>query len=107
MSLFRKNLNEACSLKTREYTARGIPFVLAYQDTDLQHVDKKYRFYLPMANNDSMIEMDKIINFAKHMSTFGNGESISDYMRAYALRHMDWSVKVRKYLEFVEKISVI
>ena len=105
MSLFRKNLNEACSLKTREYTARGIPFVLAYQDTDLQHVDKKHRFYLPMANNDSMIEMDQIINFAKHMSTFSNGESISDYMRAYALRHMDWSAKVKQYIEFVEELG--
>ncbi|MBC2694672.1 MAG: glycosyltransferase family 4 protein [Desulfobacteraceae bacterium] len=105
LAFFRIDLNEACSLKTREYTARGIPFVLAYQDTDLQHVDKKYRFYLPMANNDSMIEMDQIINFAKHMSIFGNGESISDYMRAYALRHMDWSVKLKQYIEFVEELG--
>lgn len=105
LAMFRVRMEEACTLKTREYTARGIPFVLGYNDSDLQHVDTSYRFYLPIANNDSKVEMDNIINFAKHMSTFSESESISDYMRAYALEHMDWSVKVKQYIEFVEGLE--
>jgi len=41
LGLFRKNMQEACTLKTREYTARGIPFILAYKDPDLEGIDEK------------------------------------------------------------------
>lgn len=105
LALFRKDMNEACTLKTREYTARGIPFVLAYKDTDLRHVDENHRFYLFADNNDLPIDMDRIIDFARQMSKKSYKQSISPYMRAYALKYMDWAAKIQEYWDFVEEVS--
>jgi len=105
MALYRNEMKEACSLKTREYTARGIPFILAYRDPDLQHVEKDYKFYLSFSNDESEIQIEKIIDFASRMSEKDYNESISDYMREYALKYMDWSVKIKKYIEFLEEIK--
>jgi len=106
MALYKKGMNEACSLKTREYTARGIPFILAYKDPDLQHVEKNYKFYLSFTNDESEIQIEKVIDFASKMSEKGYKESISDYMREYAFKYMDWSVKIKKYIEFLDGIEV-
>jgi len=35
LALSAKNMKEACTLKSREYIVRGIPFVYAYKDPDL------------------------------------------------------------------------
>jgi glycosyltransferase involved in cell wall biosynthesis len=105
MALYRNEMHEACSLKTREYTARGIPFILAYKDPDLQYVEKDHKFYLPFTNDESEIQIEKIIDFAGRMSEKDYNESISDYMREYALKYMDWTVKIKKYIEFLEEIE--
>ena len=105
MALYRNEMNEACSLKTREYTARGIPFILAYKDPDLQHVEKDNKFYLSFANDESKIQIEKIIDFASKISEKDYKESISDYMREYAFKYMDWTVKIKKYIEFLEEIK--
>ena len=105
MALFRKDMEEACSLKTREYVARGIPFILAYNDSDLQYLDKENFFYLQFPNNDSSIPIDRIIDFVGKMSNGDHYKTISECMRSYAFQHLDWSNKMKKYLEFVEGLS--
>lgn len=35
MALYRKNMDEACPLKVREYLAAGLPVLAAYRDTDI------------------------------------------------------------------------
>jgi len=102
LSLYDKNMKEACSLKTREYTARGLPFVIAYTDPDLQQVDKNNRFFIEFENDQSMIDMELIVQFADQVS---KNKEISTYMRHYALKHMDWSAKMVKYSEFIEKVA--
>jgi hypothetical protein len=102
LSLYNKNMKEACPLKTREYTARGLPFVIAYMDPDLQQVDNNNRFFIEFENDQSMIDMELIVQFADQVS---KNKEISTYMRNYALKHMDWSAKMVKYSEFMEKIT--
>ena len=102
LSLYNKNMKEACSLKTREYTARGLPFFIAYMDPDLQQVDKNNRFFIEFENDQSMIDMELIVQFADQVS---KNKEISTYMRYYAQKHMDWSAKMVKYSEFIEKVA--
>jgi hypothetical protein len=103
MTEYRINLNEACPLKTRDYTSRGMPFILAYLDPDLLAVDEQMRFYLEFKNDDSLLDIDEVIDFAADMAQ--RQEEVSTYMRQYALAHMDWRIKLQEYLEFVEQIS--
>jgi len=102
LGLYHNKMKEACPLKTREYTARGLPFVIAYIDPDLQQVDNKNRFFIEFENDQSMIDMELIVQFADQVS---KNKEISTYMRYYALKHMDWSAKMVKYSEFIEKVA--
>ncbi len=104
LALHRVGLLEGCTLKIREYTARGIPFVLAYKDIDLKHVDAENNFYLECDNSDMPINMDEVINFAEQLGR--KGQSVSDCMRDYAYQYMDWGVKMGRYLDFVNQIGI-
>jgi len=103
LALFKNNIEEACSLKTREYVARGIPFVLAYKDPDLLNVRPDFKFHLSFENNNSSIDMGDIISFAREVSK--NPVEISSCMRSYALQNLDWSIKMKKLMRFVENVE--
>jgi hypothetical protein len=102
LALYRVGMIEASTLIIREYTARGIPFVVAYKDPDLHQDDEYFRFYMESENEDKSIDVDKIIDFAAQVSR--KGRILSDYMRNYAYQHMDWSSKMSRYLDFVKQI---
>jgi hypothetical protein len=102
LALHQKQMREASSLKTREYTARGIPFVLAYDDPDLLAVPADRRFYLSLPNDDTAVDMGKVLDFVERMNR--EGEDVSIYMRQYATGHMDWQAKMRQYLDFINLI---
>jgi len=104
LGLFRKNMEEACSLKTREYTARGIPYVLGYEDPDLHFHEDQDHFFLPVENSCLLIDMDRIIEFAMKMSRPDMRSNLSRHMRTYALANMDWSVKAEQYVRFTEQV---
>ena len=94
---------EASSLKTGEYTARGLPFILANDDIGLTSVPPDKRFFLQFDNNDSLLDMQKTINFAIDMTA--RREGIIPYMREYALTKLDWRIKLQQYVDFVHLID--
>lgn len=57
LAWYRVDMKEACTLKTREYMARGIPFVLSYKDSDLGNIDDKNKFYIEFENSGSGFRM--------------------------------------------------
>ncbi len=103
LALFRKNMAEASALRTRGYLARGLPFFLAYEDADLAQVPHDRRFYLSFPNDESLLDIDKIISFAEDMTK--RGSEISIYMREYARKYVDISAKTRQLWDFVESIE--
>ncbi|MBK7178839.1 MAG: hypothetical protein IPH82_16950 [Chloroflexi bacterium] len=68
LALYKKNMDEVSSLKTGEYTARGLPFILANEDSDLSAVAPDRRFFLQFNNDDSLPDMTQIIEFAQAMT---------------------------------------
>jgi glycosyltransferase involved in cell wall biosynthesis len=62
LSLHKKNMNEACPLKVREYLALGIPVIIGYKDTDF--MDKvPYVLQLPNNKSNVMDELERIDEF--------------------------------------------
>jgi glycosyltransferase involved in cell wall biosynthesis len=51
LALFRKGMDEACPLKSREYLAHGLPVVGCYYDPDMENQD----FYLRIPNNEDAV----------------------------------------------------
>jgi len=68
LALHRKQMKQACPLKVREYTARGIPFVIAYEDVDLED---NLPFYLRLPADDFPVDIEKIVSWANFNLMFG------------------------------------
>jgi len=91
-------MKQACPLKVREYTARGVPFVIAYDDIDLED---NLPFYLRLPSDNSPIDMEKIVRWADNVL---KDKDIPFYMREYALNKMDWRVKMKQLKDFLEAL---
>ena len=99
LAIYRQKLKEACALKVREYLARGIPFVYSAGDPD---VPNDASFALQIPNDDSPININEIIEFMEKVSTH---KDISEEMRSFALKQVDWKIKVKMMYQFVQDIK--
>lgn len=96
LALDRNGLSEGCVLKTREYVARGIPFLYGYRDIDL---DTDCEFALHLGEPGPPIDMAAIVEFAARVA---KRRGIDETMRNYARARMDWRIKMSQMIEFVE-----
>jgi len=97
LGIHRVGLTEASVLKTREYMARGIPFIYSYNDSDLSG-DEPYAYSFP--SDDSPIDFTEVVNF---YNNYQQDKNISITMRTQAEQVLDWSVKLEKLIAFLMK----
>jgi glycosyltransferase involved in cell wall biosynthesis len=88
-ALQRKGLNEACSLKMREYAARGIPAVYGQEDSDYEFLVKK-GLALKLAPMTPP-KLEEIIEFVSNTYKINN---LSSKIRDVAFQYMDMKVKI-------------
>lgn len=98
LALYKKELNETSALKTIEYIARGIPFIYAYDESNF---DENNEFALKLENNDTLIDISNIIKFINKLNTM---EDISEKMRNYAFKYLDWKIKMKTLHEFISSL---
>jgi hypothetical protein len=97
LALHRNNLKYGSTLKTREYMARGIPFLISHIDED---VEDGFPLFLRLPADDSPVNMEEVIDFSQNI--YGKyGAAIPSMMRDYAMEKMDYTVKVRSLLNFI------
>lgn len=65
LALFRNKLKRASVLKSREYTARGIPFIAVNGDIDF---DPSPDFIYQIDNNNSEIDISDLINWYENLN---------------------------------------
>jgi hypothetical protein len=95
LALSVKNMKEACTLKSREYIVRGLPFVYAYKDTDLNGDESFAKRF-----EEDNISLDEIIIFAEYVSL--NRDKIEAEMIKYT-NIVSWKNKLIQMRNFVEK----
>lgn len=98
LGLYRKQLREACLLKTRDYLARGLPMVYGYDDVDLP---SGAPFALKVPNSAELLDMEAVIAFAARMA---ESPDMSATVRAFAESSLDWSAKLRQMSEFAKSL---
>jgi glycosyltransferase involved in cell wall biosynthesis len=86
------------TLKSREYFARGIPFVTSSFDDDF---DDRNPYIVKVSGDDNPFDIRELINFAYKLNT---DPAHPQKMRQYAIAHLDWSVKMKKLLTFWNEI---
>jgi hypothetical protein len=94
----RVGLNYTSNLKAREYFSRGIPFFMSSIDEDLVECSK---YVLKVTSDDAPLNMEDVINFALNMRSDLEHPGI---MRNYAETNLDWSVKMKKLMTFLESL---
>jgi hypothetical protein len=100
IQVYIKNFREGTSLKVREYIARGLPFIYAYTDPDLN--DEAKEFSLQFPNDDSLIDMEQVIEFAKRTLS---DPLLPQKMRKYAEEHLDYEVKMKKLYQILLELK--
>lgn len=92
LGLFRKNLDIASDLKSREYTARGMPFVAAANDMDFNPIPW---FVFQVANSDTPLDIRALIEWYGRIST---RVDLIDAIRLFAEQRLDFKQKAEAYL---------
>ena len=88
LGIHRIGLKEASSIKSREYCAKGIPFIYSVIDRDF---DGK-SFVLKVADDDTNININSIVDFLNN-TTF----SAKD-LRKYAEENLTWNTIIKKII---------
>jgi glycosyltransferase involved in cell wall biosynthesis len=97
LALQRKAMTAACPLKTREYVARGLPLVYAYDDPDLA---ADHPGWLRLPSGEAPLAIEELAAFAGRLAGPA-GHGLVDGLRAYAERHLDWQGKLARLCDFV------
>jgi hypothetical protein len=101
LGLYTKGMKQACSLKSREYMARGLPFFYAYDDPD---IPENFPYCLKLENAPDLIDMQRVIDFCQRT----NGQAqVSQKMRTLAEEKMDWKGKMLQYQQFAHELVTI
>lgn len=98
LAVHRKGIKSTSTIKTREYFARGLPFVYGHHDPDFSNQLVKGKFCLELEADDSAIDFTHIINWYKSQNF--SQSSIND-MHQYALNNLDYQVKMKKLLTYL------
>lgn len=87
LGMHRIGINKGSTLKAKEYTARGIPFILGYIDASFKK-DEKFICYV--SNDDSDINFQEVLSFFDNLKVKGNE------IRNIAEENFDWTNQLFK-----------
>ncbi|TJY42757.1 glycosyltransferase family 4 protein [Cohnella pontilimi] len=93
--------NSGSSLKIREYCARGLPFIYAYEETLL--VDNNYFFANKLPNTAEPIDMEKLLKFHESLRTDKN---VAIVMRNFAAEHFTWEKQFSRVLGELNEVVI-
>jgi len=98
LSIYKKGLNEASPLKSRQYLACGLPIIYAYKDTDLRGDEE---FTLLLENSKDNIDLEKIKQFVNKV--YQNNE-LQNSARVFAEDFLDYEKKENIRLNIFQKV---
>jgi glycosyltransferase involved in cell wall biosynthesis len=99
---YRRGLEESAILKTREYFARGIPFIFAYTDVDFDHSETVRLNTLRFPNSDALMDMASVEVFAR--GRMADLQHPAD-MHAWAEAQLDYRIKMKKLRDFLLELQ--
>lgn len=97
LGMYRKGFSVTSELKSREYAARGLPFVCSVDDPALEHAAEP--MWLRVSNDDSIPDMERIVQFALDMR---RAPDCVGRLRAYAAEHLTWESQYRMVFDKIK-----
>lgn len=97
---YKIDLKQASTLKTKEYCAKGIPFVVGYDEVSF---DDNYKYMLKVENANKPIDIYKIIEFYKRVQ---QNKDFSYEMRKYAEENFEWHSLYKEVFKEIDKENI-
>lgn len=99
--MYKEKIYKSSSLKVREYLAKGMPVVCGCCDDAFER-QKDYKYCLEFPNDDSIIDMQGIVDFYKAVyESDKEREQIHREIREYAKKTVDLSVTMQPVIEYI------
>lgn len=96
LACFRKGLSLFSSIKSREYAAKGIPFIMAGKSDVFDNQD----FVLKVPEDESAIIIQDIISFYEHIYKNHAPQEVAKSIRSRAEKYCDIQVTMRPVVDF-------
>ena len=93
------HFNQTTNMKSREYYARGLPFIQSNSMPDIDGLPEE-KYFLRLPNNASLIDMNLVRDFALKMRADSNHPK---EMRIFAKKQLDWNIKMQELKKILEK----
>lgn len=90
LAAFKQGIKIGSALKNREYCAKGIPFIIGYDDTSFS---KDLPFYYQVSNDESLLDIEKIIEWYKNLKV------TPEEIRKYAEDNLTWDKQMKKVID--------
>lgn len=104
LALYRKGgLNLSSSLKSREYLARGVPIVSGC-DIDIL-LGKEFRYWLRFDNDDSLINIDRIVEFYDKIYSNEPQTEVIHKIRQFAEDNCSYEATLRGVIGYLIEIG--
>ena len=98
LGLHRQGMSISSPLKSREYCARGIPFIISVTDSDFP---ESFPFSKMIPSDESEVNIEEVINYY-----IGIEDKFPDYindMRDYAEKYLSWENKLKPVVDAILK----
>lgn len=94
LGLHRAGLTCGCTLKAREYCARGIPFLIAARDEGFKD---GFKYILRIKPDESPVNINQIIEFYNSIKN----ENYIEEMRNYAEINLTWAAVMKPVMDVI------
>jgi len=96
LAMYRLNMHESSTLKSKEYIARGIPYLYSAFDKDMQDI---HRYLYDVGNDDRLLDIKAIIRHYKNCDL----NVMQDDMTLCVKNILNWETKVSKLADFLSE----
>ena len=100
LGLHRRSINEACTLKVREYLAKSIPFIHSDIDVDLKS-SQLNDFHIKISPGENSVNLNKVI---KKIKKIYSSKKLS-LMREFAEKNLDIKIKMKELQNYIENLG--
>lgn len=101
LGLHRNGIQLSSSLKSREYLARGLPFITSAVVDVLQK--EKFPYVLKLEADESPVNINNVVKFYDSIYKHTNKNDVSQKIRKFALENCDMEVTMKPVLEFLQE----
>ena len=99
LAMYRLDMHESSTLKSKEYIARGIPYLYSAADEDMREIED---YLYDVGNDDTLLDFKEIIKHYKKCDL----TTMQKAMKECSKNILSWEIKVSKLAKFLSEEKI-